>query len=179
MKKYLGSCITAFAGVVIPVFIVASVVFAAIVCLTEISGASIFITLLCVSCACIWCVYIKKYVSQIYSWGIFEESGVIVKTLGKERFFIDYSKCKSIGIGSYTHGILNSNVGSRVYFIYFSYDKFDKNFKTSINLWHSTQTRIKVRYEPKLFWYLMKVLPQKQSVALERDLKLILEGRTI
>ena len=80
-----------------------------------------------------------------------------------------YEKCSGCGIGLYTHGILNSKAGTRMYFIYLSYDMFDERFREDINLWKPSQTRIKVQFDVKLYDYLLTVLPKKQSRMLLRD----------
>ena len=82
---------------------------------------------------------------------------------------MEYKKCKGCGIGYYIHGILNSNAGTTVFYIFFSYDAFNESYRANMNLWKPTKTKIKVVFSKKLYDYLIDVLPPKQSATLQRD----------
>ena len=136
MKKYLGSSMTAFAAVVTPLFVVLSLLFAGIILFTaEISGATVFLSCMCCGCSVIWFVFIKKEALQLYAWGTFEQTCVRIHSPFTSEIVLDYNKCKDVGIGWYTHGVLNSRIGSKIYFIYLSYEYFDEKYREKINLW--------------------------------------------
>lgn len=171
MRKYLGSKITAFATIVAPLFVCFPLLFGVYALCAEISGATLFLLLGCIACAFVWGFYIKNIRNQLYSWGYFTKDGVQIKTCFSKSTTMVYEKCKGCGIGFYTHGILNSKVGTKIYFIYLSYDMFNERFREEINLWKPSPTQIKVQFDAKLYDYLLAVLPEKQSRMLLRDHK--------
>ena len=169
MKKYLGSVMTAYAAVMAPLFVILPLLFAAsLLCTTQISGVVIFLACLLCSCAVIWIIYIKKELLQLYAWGYFAENCVKIRCPFVKEFVLDYDKCLAVGIGSYTHGVLNSRWGSKQYFIYLSYDYFDSKYAEKINLWKPNTRGIKVRFDEKLYAWLLSNLPQKQAKMLEK-----------
>lgn len=169
MKKYLGSKFTAFAAILSPLFCVGPTILGTIMLCSEISGPTIVLMLGGITCTFIWSWYIITVRTQLYSWGSFESTAVRITTLFSHPTILEYSKCNGCGIGCYTHGILNSNVGSKVYFIFLSYDTFEEKFRTKINLWKPSKTRIKVQFNYKLYDHLIKVLPSMQSKQLQND----------
>lgn len=176
MWKYLGSKFTAYAAVMVPLFILAPIPFGLSVLCSEISGATLFIALGCAACTVIWGIYAWRIRNQLYSWGCFQRDGIRVKTLFSKDSTIMYEKCKGCGIGFYVHGVLNSNAGTKVRFIFFSYDAFDESYRSHMNLWKPSETRIKVAFSKKLYNYLIDVLPARQSLSLRRDYQKYLGG---
>ena len=69
MKKYLGSVMTAFAAIISPCFIVGPVVFGVFILTAEISVATAFLFVMCLSCSILWSYYLWKEKNQLYSWG--------------------------------------------------------------------------------------------------------------
>lgn len=171
MRKYLGSKITAFAAIVAPLFACFPLLLGVCALCTEVSGATVFLMFGGIACAFIWGLYIRSIRNQLYSWGYFTSDGVRIKTCFSKSSIMVYEKCRGCGIGLYTHGILNSKVGTKMYFIYLSYDMFNERYREDINLWKPSQTRIKVQFDAKLYDYLLAVLPEKQLRMLLRDYK--------
>lgn len=169
MTRYLGSKIHAFAAFVVPLFICAPLLFGVIALDSEISGATIFVAVGCVSCSVVWGWYVTGIRDQLYSWGDFQSERVRVRTIFSKNRIIVYEQCKGCGIGYYTHGVLNSHAGTKIYFIFLSYDIFDESFRSAMNLWKPSPTRVKVAFSPKLYDYLLNVLPPKQVRMLQRD----------
>lgn len=170
MKKYLGGVMGAYCAVMSFIAIVVSIIFAIVILLSGIDAGRIFLALLCVSCIIIWCLIIRKYAIQFYGWGVFNEKGIQIKTLfSRKPIEIEYAKCKSIGIGLYVHGVMNSDVGSKVKYIFFSYEPFNEEFRLNINQWQPAPTRIKVEFSKKLYDYLLTVLPEEQADCLKSD----------
>jgi len=60
-----------------------------------------------------------------------------------------------------------------IYFMFLSYDLFDESFRWNMNLWKSSQTRIKVQFNKKLYDYLLTVLPKDLSQMLRRDYEML------
>lgn len=168
MKKYLGSKMTAYAAIVILIFVFGPVLFGVYTLTVEVDGATVLLAL-GLACTVVWALYIKEVRNQLYSWGHFYDEGVQVKTLFSKVHTMEYKKCRGCGIGYYIHGVLNSNVGSKIFYIFFSYDVFDESYRAHMNLWKPTQTQIKVEFSKKLYNYLLEVLPSKQSAMLRRD----------
>ena len=171
MTKYLGSKITAFSAVVVPILICFPLPFGISALCAEISIATVMLFLGSVLCAVIWGIYVKDIGIQLYSWGRFTNNSVQVITGFKKSGTIIYKKCFGCGIGYYTHGILNSQCGSKIYFIFLSYDKFNECFRSKINLWKPSHTQIKVEYSEELYAYLLTVLPKTQLQMLVKDHK--------
>lgn len=169
MKRYLGSKETAFSAVVTPIFVCFPIGLSAVLIWTEISAATIVLALGGVLCSLVWGVYLRKIVTQLYSWGDFQNNGVTVKTAFHQSANIAYVKCKSAGIGFYTHGIFNSKRGPKSWFVFLSYNVFDETYRENMNLWKPFHDGIKVRFDEKLYRYLLTVLPEKQSKMLRQD----------
>ena len=170
MKKYLGSQFTAYAAIISPLFVCLPIFFGTIILLTEVSIATIFLAIGCVACSLIWGIYLKGVANQLYTWGIFKDNGVRIKTVFSKESFMFYKNCRGCGIGFYNHRALNSKFfGTRVYFIFLSYDAFDETCRSQINLWKPSKEKIKVKFNKDLYEYLIDVLPKKQSLALRRD----------
>ena len=171
VKKYLGSSITAYAAFIAPLFICLPLLFGFVALSSQVNEATICILLGGVLCTAVWGLWLKENAIQLYTWGDFLRDGVRVKTLFSKTYMFQYTRCFGCGIGYYTHGILNSKIGTKVYFIFLSYDKFDENYRSRINLWKPTKTRIKVKFNKDLYDFLIAVLPKTQSQMLSRDYK--------
>ena len=171
VKKYLGSWINLFVATVCPFFVIGPMIFSIIVLTSQINAATILLAVSCFACSVLWFFYFKKFnlLLQCYSWGTFNSDNFTVKRLGTKSFTLDYSQCKCIGIAFYTHGILNSALGSTIPYIFFSYENFDDKYRSSINLWQPSKTRIKVGFSHELYDYLISVLPPRHAGALRRD----------
>ena len=170
LKKYLGSTITAYAAIMAPLIGIGLPLGLGILGLSaEISGATVFLTIACGVCIVVYGLYIKSISNQLYSWGLFSSNGVKIRTLFSKNNWMMYENCISCGIGFYTHGVLNSKAGSKVYFIFLSSDVFEESYRQKINLWKPSQTRIKVQFDKKLYDYLLTVLPKKQAKMLLGD----------
>ena len=135
------------------------------------AGAVLLLAIGCVACSLTWLLSLKKIANQLYSWVVFQKEEVLVKCLFSKDNVLPYSKFNGCGIGFYTHGILNSNVGSRIYFIFFSCEAFDEAYRSNIHLWKPSRTKIKVGFSQKLYHYLIEILPPKQVRMLQKDYK--------
>ena len=170
MKKYLGSKFTLFAAiVVIPLFICLPTAFGILALTSSVEPATVFIAIGGVSCSGLGGVMIVTCSKQFFSRGEFGKDEIRVKTIFSKPTSLPYKNCVSCGIGWYIHGVLNSNLGTKVYFIFFSYNAFNESFRHCINLWKPSTTQIKTQFDPKLYAYLIEVLPKKQREMLVRD----------
>ena len=170
MRKYLGSTITAYAAFMAPLIGLCLPLILGILALSiEVSGASFLFAVGCMACMIVYGLYIKSISNQLYSWGVFLNDHVKIMTLFSKNKTLMYENCNSCGIGFYTHGILNSKAGFKVYFIFLSYDVFKESFRQNMNLWKPSQMQIKVQFDKKLYDYLLTVLPKKQKKMLSQD----------
>ena len=172
MKKYLGSQMTAFAAVVCPLFVIAPLLFAIVALCSEVSPATLFLSALCCGCSIFYAVYIRKEALQLYAWGVFEETAVRVRCFLRNDFALDYEKCLGVGIEHYNHNAIH-NIGSKVFFIYLSYDYYETEYRGKINLWKPNERRIKVQFDKNLYEYLLLVLPKKQAMMLQQDFRIL------
>lgn len=176
MKKYLGSIMTAYAAILIPLFGIGALIFGIVAGMSAFrkgqTGAGAFLLVLGISCFLLSIRSLRKERSQLYSWGVFGEKGVLVKTLFKTASTLEYSKCRSCGIAMYRHAFMNSQnspLGTDMYFIFLSLLPFSEKYRAQINLWRPTPEQIKVRFSEKLYTYLLLVLPAKQNKMLMND----------
>ena len=169
MKKYSGSRINAFGVGIALLFAFGPIIFAVSLLLTDFSGAVLFLAIGCLACSLVWLLYLKQAANQLYAWSVFQREEILIKCLFSKDNVLPYSKCNGCGIGFYTHGILNSKAGSKIYFIFFSCEPFEEFFRSRINLWKPSQSRVKVCFSPKLYNYLIEVLPAKQARMLKSD----------
>ncbi len=171
MKKYLGSRMTAYAAVMCPLFVVAPLFFAIVALCSEISVSTLFLAVLCCSCSSFFVIYIHKEALQLYAWGVFEETAIRVRCFLRDDFTLEYEKCLGIGIEHYNHNAIHTNISSKVFFIYLSYDYYETKYRGKINLWKPNERRIKVQFDKNLYEYLLSVLPKKQATMLQQDYK--------
>lgn len=173
MKRYLGTKETATAAIAVIVLVIFPLVFAGII--ISIPGtdpARIFIIFWSIAASVLTFVaYVcsKNIAYALYSWGEFKEDCVRIRTVFSQKYTVEYSKCRSAGIGYYVHTIALCGAGPKVYFIYLSYDYFDESYRTRMNAWMPSQTRIRVGFSRKLYNYLLTVLPAEQAHSLRCD----------
>ena len=177
MKKYLGSRMTAYAAVMCPLFVVAPLFFAIVALCSEISAATLFLAVFCCCCSGFFVVYMYKEALQLYAWGVFEESAIRVHCFLREDFTLDYEKCLGIGIEYYNHNAIHTNISSKVFFIYLSYDYYETKYRGRINLWKPNERRIKVQFDKNLYEYLLSVLPKKQAIMLQQDFRAVISEK--
>ena len=171
VKKYLGSPITAFAAIIMPLIVCLPLCLGIIAFSSQINSVSICLFFSGIPCTIVLALWQKEIAIQLYAWGVFLSDGVRIKTFFSKGFLLQYTRCFGCGIGYYTHGILNSEIGTKIYFIFLSYDKFDERYRTRINLWKPTKTQIKVKFTKDLYDFLITVLPKAQLQMLIQDYK--------
>jgi len=171
MKRYAGDYMTAYCGFVLFVFTIGPIVLSCLLLAHDVSMREIFFSgmLVCLSCLCgYWMVHRSE---MLYSWYEFREEGVVVKSLFKRSYFVLYSQCNIVGIGYYIHGTLNSNVGSKLYYIYLSNQLIDEKYRHHMNLLIPSKSCLKIGYNKKTYEFLIQHLPKSQAVSLEADAK--------
>ena len=161
----------AYGAIVYPIILIGQIVFAVFILSLKINFVTVVIAIFLCCGTVIYFVNALKFniFLQLYSFGKFTEKGILIRTGIFHKFEISYQKCKSIGIARYTHGILRSEFGPKYTYIFFSYEPFAETYRTHINQWKPTKTRIKVRFDRKLCAYLLTVLPERQAFSLKRD----------
>ena len=166
MRRYTGSIFSIFAAFVTPAFILGSLVFS-IMCLLVNQPGAYFVAIMFLVCSCIEAIYLKKVFKQLYTWAVFDELGIKVKTLFCKPIQLEYDVFNDIGIGVYVHKVAYSDFGSKVIFIYFSSQPFDGKYRTRINLWNPSFIHLKVRFDKKLYNYLIANMPSKYVYRLQ------------
>lgn len=101
--------------------------------------------------------------NHFVSIGIFEKDKVIVKCIFRKTYSISYDKFKDVGIGYYTHGVLNSSLGSNVSYIYFACGKLKDEQKYNINLLKPSKSFVKLGFSKKNYDDMIEVLPAELS----------------
>lgn len=170
LKKYMGTSITAMAGIVMPIFCVGPLVFSIFLLeLIAYDKMAICLIILNLSGTIICTFYLIKIWDQLYSWGLFKKNCVEIKPLFKKKIIIEYAKCSDIGVGCYTHGVLNLGFGSKVRYIYLSHSRVSKENKYNLNLLPPTISFAKTSYNTQLYTFLLSVLPSKQVLILKES----------
>ena len=109
---------------------------------------------------------------QFYGIGYFDEKGFTIKIPFMRKKYIEYAKCKELGIAYYVHGAGQSGelgYGTYCFYIYFSYGIFNEKYRSHINQWHLTRTNAKIGFNKELYDYLVSVLPKNQADVLRHD----------
>ena len=169
MKRFLGA---AFAAFLAPCFVIFPIFFGVLALLSEVSAATIFISVFCLCCSILWVIFVWKKRNHLYTWGVFSDKTVRISVLFRKDYLITYDKCRGCGIGLYRHAFMNSQqsaFGTTRYYIFLSIEPFDEKYRYSINRWAPSDTRIKMVFREKTYKYLMSVLPQRQALMLEKD----------
>lgn len=163
MKMYLGSYIDLYCVCCLFVLLLLTLSFSIIVLMSEISFATLFILIMCIGTLLIYGYLFVRLNNQFLLWGVFNEKGIVVKTIFKKSVCFEYSKCKDIGLAYYVHHLWYSSVGSKVKYIYLSYDIVDKKYLKQINKLKNNERFIKIRFCPKAYRYLKENMPYKQK----------------
>lgn len=168
MRKYLGGYMAVYSACALPVLILLSLAVAVVPVLSKISFATIVLSSFGAVGTICMVIWFKQTALELYSWGEFSDNGVVVKSLFT-TYKIEYEKCQSVGIGYYTHRVLNSKLGSKVRFIYLSYDGFEEKYKTKMNLFKNSKQQIKIGYNEKVYERLINTLPKNHAKSLKED----------
>ena len=114
---------TGYAALVTPCLVILPVVFAVILIVTTNDSAAMLLAICCGLCSTILVMYIKGVLRELYSWGYFEETQVVIRTWFLQPIQIEYSKCRSCGIMYYDHTITNSSIGTKHFYIFLSIEQ--------------------------------------------------------
>ena len=152
-----------------PMLMLFSLAFAVLVLSTHISFPTIFIATCCFAFALLiaYIAYQNRY--SLFAFGHFDFEGVHIKCLFSPEDFIPYTNFNYIGIGMYVHGVMNTKLGSKHFYIILSCEGFDEKLKLDINRWKASEKRIKAGFDPKLYKHLLMVLPTKQKLKLQEE----------
>ena len=161
---------TAYCAIVLPLIsIILPLVLGMLVFTAPIEPATIFLSIFCVLCVIVGFINMRKVSRQLYSWGIFKKDGISIVSFLRCKTTILYKNCKSCGIGYYFHSVAGTDIGSRVCYIFFSYEPFDESYRIRMNMWKPSNTRIKIEFNKKTYSYLMSVLPDAYAKRLQSD----------
>lgn len=172
---------TAFSAAAMILLVIGAIAFGVVAISSERSFATFFLLLLCLSGSFLTLYLLWANRRQLFSWGLFFDHAVRIRTLFCRESILNYDKCKGCGIGVYRHALLNvasSPFGTNYAFIFLSLKPFPEEYRSSINLWKPSEQQIKVQFDRKLYEYLLSVLSQKQAACLESDYRKYIEGIT-
>lgn len=101
----------------------------------------------------------------------FKKDRVIVYTLFRRKFEIKYSDISDIGVSFYIHGILGSNIGSKVKYIHLSKRAVPNGYRKNINFIKPNKSFIKLAYNEKNYRDLANILPNDLSTKLSQSIE--------
>ena len=171
MRRYLGADMNAYSAVMLLIFFLMPIFFAASALYSTVSEETIFLTILCVICSLSVGLFLFQNRKQLYCWGVFGDNSVIIYGILSKRQVLYYQHCKSVGIGWYVHGTMNSRAGSNVWYIFLSYEPIEEQYRSNINKWKPSATGVKVGFDERLYRHLVRGLPAQQQKMLQTDFK--------
>lgn len=95
--------------------------------------------------------------------------GVKLKILLAKPGLLPYKDFRRIGIAVSQKG------GKEKYYIFFSLDDFDESYRCRIEQWKMTEGRLVIKFDKKLYDYLLSVLPTKQKLFLDMDYRMFIQ----
>lgn len=99
----------------------------------------------------------------------FSNVGAKPKSLFSKSELLPYKSFHRIGIAV-------SEKGSKEqYYIFFSPDGFDESYRCRIEQWNLTEGRLVIKFDKKLYKYLLSVLPPKQKLFLDMDYRMFIQ----
>lgn len=99
----------------------------------------------------------------------FSNVGAKPKSLFSKSELLPYKSFHRIGIAV-------SEKGSKEqYYIFFSPDGFDESYRCRIEQWNLTEGRLVIKFDKKLYNYLLSVLPPKQKLFLDMDYRMFIQ----
>ncbi len=171
MKRYAGDYMTAYCGFVLLVFTLGPIVFSCYLLLPNIGYAQILFSFLCVVNSGLCAYWMISRSETMYCWYVFNEEGIVVKNIFKRTYLVSYSEFANVGIGYYIHGVMNSDIGSKMYYIFFSKQMIDDQYKSQINLVKPSKTFLKIGFNQKTYQYLVEHLSNSHVKLLSMDAK--------
>ncbi len=168
MKKYAGS----YKIILICILIILLIISPIIVYVFKPSEFSYtHFRVMCSLWLGLWTIFLVTLLikgwSELFTYVYFEEKGIRFKTLFKEAYVFEYSKCADVGIAYQKTG--RSFDDPKIWYIYFSYSIIDERYKSYINSLQHSKTFVKAGYSKKLHRYLLETLPCGLSLKLKAD----------
>ncbi|MCH5315796.1 MAG: hypothetical protein J1E81_07770 [Eubacterium sp.] len=118
-----------------------------------------------------WLIILIYHANAFLSVASFEKDKVIVHTLFRKKFTINYCDVLDIGVSFYIHGILGSNMGSKVKYIYLSKRAVPNRYKKNVNYIKPNKSFIRLAYNKKNYRDLMNILPYDLSTMLNQSIE--------
>lgn len=172
MKNEIRMPINMLGVIIVMAFVLIPLSIAIIILNTAISMATVFLALMLLSCSVTWTLYCFHKKVLLFTWAVFKPNCIVVKGLFQKEHTIAYTNCKACGIAYYRHAFMNSKnslLGINACYFYFSCEPFDDRYRFCINLWMPSETRIKVKFNKKLYNYLTEHLPEDQKTMVHND----------
>lgn len=99
----------------------------------------------------------------------FGSVGIKPKSLFSSSELIPYKNFHRIGIA------VSQKDSKEKYYIFFSPNEFDENYRCRIEQWQATYGRLVIKFDKKLYNYLLTVLPPKQKLFLDMDYRMFIQ----
>lgn len=97
------------------------------------------------------------------------DDGIKPKALLSTSEFLPYKGFHRIGIAVSQKG------EKEKYYIFFSPDEFDESYRCRIEQWQATNGRLVIKFDKKLYNYLLSVFPPKQKLFLDMDYRMFIQ----
>jgi len=176
MKKYLGAPIDIYSVIICLFFIIIFISFPILISLLfkEISLLIISFTISIVGLIT-FIIILIKCCDQFFSWGLFNDSGIIVKNIFKGRRIIEYNNIVEIGVACFAgNKDYGTHIGAGFIYTYIYFSTFKHlSSRDRININKIKQTIdppeqiIKLHFTEKNYKYLIGILPSKLAKSLE------------
>lgn len=134
----------------------------------SLNKTSLALVLIIESLVLSFCI-LKRARKCLYFSVEFSNVGVKPKSLFSKAEFISYNGFHRIGIA------VSQKDGKEKYYIFFSPDEFDENYRYRIEQWKLTEGRLVIKFDKKLYNYLLSVLPPKQKLFLDMDYRMFIQ----
>lgn len=118
----------------------------------------------------IFCLYLLlRYRNHLFYSVEFSNVGITPKSLFSKSELIPYTSFHRIGIAVSEKG------KKEKYYIFFSPDEFGESYRCRIEQWQATNGRLVIKFDKKLYNYLLTVLPPKRKLFLDMDYRMFIQ----
>ena len=170
MKKYLGTYMEVCLGIFLLAAVIVPCLFAIFVS-DKYNDIRYLIPLYSIPPLIMLLIILIFYANCFLSVASFEKDRVIVHTLFRKEFTINYCDVSDIGVAFYIHGIMGGNGGARVKYIYLSKRAVPNRYKKNVNYIKPNKSFIRLAYNKKNYRDLMNILPYDLSTMLTQSIE--------
>lgn len=163
-RKFLGGSIGVFNAISVFVVSLFPVLVSVLIYKSDkSSNAKLLLIIFSLSSILLFILIFFTTRKQLYVWGRFTDKYIEVFVPFSKKYKIYYNKCNDVGFACYYASAYKPYAGFRYTVIYLSYDIVGKKYKYNINMLKQNKSVVKIKYNEKIYDYLITVLPTKQS----------------